>query len=126
MNKYPLSIDEILYIFEKLIVGASCAYAIHVLQFLLREIMLTNMELTMDALRTLLHQQFKQGQKGSAATRKLVIDVCGRRFGSRIGQPNKKMAEQVGANCELHIFVQVAALVGEWEYGDNVENGGDI
>ncbi len=48
------------------------------------------------------------------------------------------MAEQVGANCELHIFVQVAALValhglelrhrlvGEWEDGDNVKNGGDI
>ncbi len=79
MNKYryPLSISKTLYIFEKLIVWASCSYAIHVLQLFLRELLFKNLRFTMNALGRLLHHQFKQGQKGSATARKLD-DLVGR------------------------------------------------
>ncbi len=62
MDKYrnPVSIDKTLYIFERLIIGASFLYFIHILSFLLRKNIFTNIELSKDVLRTLLHEQFKQ------------------------------------------------------------------
>lgn len=44
-----------------------------------------------------------------------VIEVDGRKFLSRIGQPNKKMAEQVAALAALVGMEKRARLPGEWE-----------
>jgi len=44
-----------------------------------------------------------------------IIELCGRKFSSRIPQPNKKMAEQVAALVALVALEQRGRLVGDWE-----------
>lgn len=44
-----------------------------------------------------------------------VIDVFGKKFSSRIGQVNKKMAEQVVALAALVGLDERKRLPGEWE-----------
>ncbi len=48
VNKYrnPVYIDKTLYVFERLIIGASFLYFIHILSFLLRKNIFTNIELS--------------------------------------------------------------------------------
>ncbi|KAK0424706.1 hypothetical protein QR680_008800 [Steinernema hermaphroditum] len=44
-----------------------------------------------------------------------VAELCGKKFSSRIPQPNKKMAEQVAALVALVGLEQRERLAGEWE-----------
>lgn len=61
--------------------------------------------------RPIYHCKFRPSDKRYEA----IIEVAGRKFLSRIGQPNKKMAEQVAALAALVGMKQRQRLTGVWE-----------